>query len=99
MCVTFIRKWRDLQFNVDSYRQIFEKLFRANLEFLLEICSEEVAKEIFFILMSDLGFVLIHYFLYLIDDGDFNTYLDIFPNIYIHAYIIGHYNPSVRTTV
>ena len=40
VCVTFIHKWRDLQFKVDSERQIFEKLFMAILlsEFLPEIC-------------------------------------------------------------
>ena len=27
--VNFIREWRDLQFNVDSERQIFEKLFHG----------------------------------------------------------------------
>ena len=53
VCVNFIREWRNLQFNVDSERQIFEKLFhgRFNLlsEFLPEMCWEEVAEEIFFI--------------------------------------------------
>ena len=29
VCVNFIHKWRDLQFKVDSERQIFEKLFMA----------------------------------------------------------------------
>ena len=41
VCVNFIREWRDLQFNVDSERQIFEKLFMENLfplRFLPEIC-------------------------------------------------------------
>ena len=29
VCVNFIREWVDLQFNVDSERQIFEKLFHG----------------------------------------------------------------------
>ena len=45
-------KSRDLQFNVDSERQIFEKLFHGRFillsEFLLEIWWEEVAYELFF---------------------------------------------------
>ena len=31
VCVSFIREWRDLQFNADSDRQIFEKLFHGRL--------------------------------------------------------------------
>ena len=42
VCVNFIHKWRDLQFEVDSERQIFVETFYGNLiyfrEFLLEIC-------------------------------------------------------------
>ena len=38
VCVNFMHKWRDLQFKVDSERQIFfEKLFLLLSEFLLEI--------------------------------------------------------------
>ena len=39
VCVTFIHKWRDLQFKADSERQIFEEL--------PEICWKKVAEEIF----------------------------------------------------
>ena len=42
VCVNFIHEWRDLQFKVDSERQIFVKTFRGNLislsELLPEIC-------------------------------------------------------------
>ena len=31
MCVSFIHKWQDLQFNVDFEPQIFDKLFTAGL--------------------------------------------------------------------
>ena len=31
VCGYFIREFRDLQFNIDSKRQIFEKLFMAGL--------------------------------------------------------------------
>ena len=62
LCVNFIRMWWDLEFNVDSERQIFEKLFQGFLfsEFLKEICWEEIGEEIFFfsyfVLMPDLGY-------------------------------------------
>ena len=40
----FIHEWRELQFKVDSERQIVKKLS----EFLPEICWEEIPEEIFF---------------------------------------------------
>ena len=48
VCVNFIREWRNLQFNVDSVRQIFSWQFYLLSEFLTEICWEEVAEKIFF---------------------------------------------------
>ena len=64
VCLNFIRKWRDLQFNVDSERQIFWETFSWQVyllsAFLPDICWKEIAKEIFFfsyfVLMSDLGY-------------------------------------------
>ena len=44
VCVNFICEWRDLQFNVDSERQIFQKLFMLVFiysEFLPEIWKEK----------------------------------------------------------
>ena len=41
VCVNFIREWRDLQFNVDSERHIFQKLFHRRFIYsalLPEIC-------------------------------------------------------------
>ena len=42
VCVNLIHKWRDLQFNDDSERQIFRENFHGNFyllsEFLPEIC-------------------------------------------------------------
>ena len=61
VCVNFIHKWRDLQFKVDSERQIFWETFHGSFnllsEFLPEICWEEISVEILFIflLMSGLG--------------------------------------------
>ena len=47
-----LHEWQDLQFKVDSERQIFEKLFMAILfllsEFLPEICREEATEKMFF---------------------------------------------------
>ena len=48
MCVKFIYELRDL---VGSEQQIFKKRYHGNFiyssEFLPEVCSEEVAEEIF----------------------------------------------------
>ena len=43
VCVNFIHKWRDLQFNVDSKRQIFEKLFMAIL-FTLRVFARNLLR-------------------------------------------------------
>ena len=51
VCVNFIHKWRNLQFKVDSERQIFWETFNGSFnllsEFLPEICWEDVTEEIF----------------------------------------------------
>ena len=55
--VNFIYKWRDLQFKVDSERQIFWETFHGNFilrsEFLPEIGWEEIAEEIPFVFRLD----------------------------------------------
>ena len=58
MCVNFKHKWRDLQFKVESERQIFWETFHGNFifiysEFLPEICWEEIAEKIFFVFCFD----------------------------------------------
>ena len=58
VCVNFfIHKWQDLQFKVDSERQIFWETFHGNFisfaEFLPEICWDEIAEEIFFVFRFD----------------------------------------------
>ena len=64
MCVNFIHKRRDLQFKVDSERQIFEKLFHVNFinpqSFCQKSAERKSPKKYFhiFVLMSDLGFEL-----------------------------------------
>ena len=40
VCVNFMREWRDLQFNVDSERQIFEKLFHGNFIYSQSFCQK-----------------------------------------------------------
>ena len=62
VCVNFIHKWLDLQFKVDSERQIFfEKLFMAIL-FTSQIFFQKSAERkspkkylSYFVLMSGLG--------------------------------------------
>ena len=52
VCINFIRDWQDLQSNVASERQIFEKPFHGRLyllsEFKPKICCEVIAEEIGF---------------------------------------------------
>ena len=54
--VNYIRGWRDLQFNVDSIRQIFWETFWWQIYLLLEFLPEiweQVAEEIFFHFVED----------------------------------------------
>ena len=50
---TYVHKWRDLQFKIDSERQLFWETFHGNFdllsEFLPQICWEEIAEEILFV--------------------------------------------------
>ena len=65
-----IYKWRDLQFNFDSERQISEQLSHGSLnllsEFLQEICWEVIAEEIFLASATNKP---THY---LLDHGEYN---------------------------
>ena len=84
VCVNFIREWGDIQFKVDSERQIFfEKLFMA-LNYSQSFCQKSAKRKSpkkyfsYFVLMSGLGLELpsnkpTHY---LLDHGDlFNLLL------------------------
>ena len=59
-----MHEWRNLQFEVDSERQIFEKLYMEILFTLKSFCQKSAdrksPKKYFhiFVLMSDLGFEL-----------------------------------------
>ena len=62
-CVNFIREWRDLQFNVDSERQIFEKLSHGRLIYSESFCHKSAERKSpkkcffpYFILMTDLRY-------------------------------------------
>ena len=90
LCVYFIHKWRDLQFKVDSERQIFGETFHGSInllsEFLPEICWEEIAVEILFVFRfwclawdSNPGFSSNKPTHYLLDHGDFSS----LQNLYI----------------
>ena len=46
VCFTFIHKWRDLLFKVESERQFLEKLFMAIL-FTLRIFARNLLRELF----------------------------------------------------
>ena len=65
VCVNFVRKWRNLQFNVDSERQNFEKLFHGNFIYSQSFCQKSAEmkspKKYFsylIFLMTDLGYEL-----------------------------------------
>ena len=59
VCVNFIHKWRDLLYKVDYERQIFfwetfhGSFITYSLEFLPEICWEEITEEILFVFCFD----------------------------------------------
>ena len=45
VCVNFIREWRDLQFNVDSEQQIFEKLFHGRFVYSQSFCHKSAERK------------------------------------------------------
>ena len=61
VCVNFIRERWDLQFNVDSERQIFEKLFHGSFIYSQSFCQKSAERKspkkyfLYFVLMSGLG--------------------------------------------
>ena len=63
VCVNFMREWRDLQFNVDSELQIFEKLFHGNFIYSQSFCQKSAERKLpkkyfsyLIFLMTDLGY-------------------------------------------
>ena len=81
VCVNFIHKWRDLEFKVDSERQIFLRNFSCQFlllsKFLPEIWWEEIAEEIFFHISLNRGLTChkpTHYLL----DHYYNTFRILF---------------------
>ena len=45
MCVNFILEWRDLQFNFDSERQIFEKIFHGRFIYTQSFCQKSAERK------------------------------------------------------
>ena len=45
VCIDFIREWRDLRFNVDSERQIFEKLFHGRFIYSQSFCQKSAERK------------------------------------------------------
>ena len=45
VCVNFIRERRDLQFNVDSERQFFEKLFHGSFIYSQSFCQKSAERK------------------------------------------------------
>ena len=67
VCVNFMREWRDLQFNVDSERKIFEKHFHGRFIHSQSFCQKSAERKspmkyfFFFsilVLKPDLGYEL-----------------------------------------
>ena len=46
VCVNFIPEWRDLQLNVDSERQIFEKLFHGRFIYSQSFCQKSAERKL-----------------------------------------------------
>ena len=44
VCFNFIREWWDLQFNIDSERQIFEKIFYVKFLFTLRVLARNLLR-------------------------------------------------------
>ena len=61
VCVNFIHNWRDLQFKVDSERQIFWETFHGNFIYFQSFCQKSAERKSpykyfsYFVLMSGLG--------------------------------------------
>ena len=58
VCINCIGKWRDLQFNIDSERQIFNKLFHGSFIYSQSFCQKSAERKsskiyIFFIFRFD----------------------------------------------
>ena len=45
VCVNFKHEWRDLQFNVDSERKIFEKLFHGRFIYSQSFCQKSAERK------------------------------------------------------
>ena len=45
VCVNFLHEWRHLQFNIDSERQIFEKLFHVNVIYSQSFCQKSAERK------------------------------------------------------
>ena len=45
VCVNFKHKWRDLQFKIDSERQIFEKLLHGSFIYSQSFCKKSAERK------------------------------------------------------
>ena len=45
VCINFIHKWRDLQFKVDSERQIFWEIFHVNFIYSQSFCQKSAERK------------------------------------------------------
>ena len=75
VCVNFIHKWRDLQFEVDSERQIFGNFICSHC-FCQKSAARKSPKKYFHIFVSNSGFTSNKPTHYLLDYGDLTIILD-----------------------
>ena len=76
VCVNFIREWLDLQFNVDSGRQIFEKLSHGRFIYFQSFSQKSAERKSYFIFDDWFGirtqaFASNKPTHYILDHGDF----------------------------
>ena len=104
-CDNFLRKWRDLQFNTPSERQIFKKLFHARFIYSQSFCQQSAERKsskkyFFFTFRFDAWPGIRTWTLRLMR---LPNRLPQFPNIStVNCYtyiVIGHYNILVRITI
>ena len=84
VCVNFVHKWRNLQFKVDSERQIFWETFHGNFIYSQSLCQKSAERKLpkkyflYFVLIwclawdSNPGFSFNEPTHYLLDHGDFS---------------------------
>ena len=85
LCINFIPEWRDLQFNVASERQIFEKLFNSRFIDSPSFCqkpAERKSPKKYFFLNNSTKIPVAHVFLEIAFANCLTNFIEFWNNIY-----------------